>query len=126
MDSDAPSRAKLTEDERLQHERALAAELFPVDWAAALGMTGRKGNARRARLRHAAVYEMRMRPLREAGANCLSCRHRAKVQGIGQTCEIDSDFDGYAVIKDIAAGLCADWQARDGSGTQKDNPQGES
>lgn len=96
----------------LQAERDLAAKLYPAEWASASRMTGRKGQARRARLRQQAVYEMRLRPLREAGASCLTCANRTKVGGVGQTCDIDSDFHGYAVIKDPSTQLCTDWADR--------------
>jgi hypothetical protein len=94
--------AALAEEARLSAERALAAKMFPKEWAASLSVTGHKGQARRARLRKMAVYELALAPLRATGASCATCKHwkLIPVQREKQRhCEIESDFDGYAITK---------------------------
>lgn len=92
-----------SDEARLDRERALAAEMFPAEWAAALAMTGKRGNGRRAKLRQRAVAELVLRPLRAAGASCASCRHYRTTLALRREptrfCEIDSDWQGYAIRK---------------------------
>ena len=70
----------------------------------------RRRQAKRERDR--AVYEALLAPLKAAGASCGTCRNY-KVAPYDKTkriCEIDTDRDGYTVVK--ADGLCPHWATR--------------
>ena len=71
----------------------------------------RRRQAKRARDRSA--YEALLAPLKAAGASCGSCDHYAKApyDKTKHICEIDTDRDGYTVVK--ADGLCPHWTASD-------------
>lgn len=90
----------------------LAAAMFPAEWAAVEGATGRKARNRRRALRRRADHEAAMAPLRAAGRSCASCRNFEKgPPGIGgRICSADSDFQGYA--RAVATGLCPKWRDR--------------
>lgn len=113
LQSEGASR-EVDEEARLERERALAAEMFPREWAAALKVTGKRGNNRRANLRKRALNEQAMIPLRAKGATCATCRHRRRVAGIAEpVCDLDSDFHGYAIT--ALDRLCPDWSLRNGA-----------
>lgn len=58
------------------------------------------------RERNRAAYEADMAPLRAAGRSCSTCAHYGKCP-LGRHCELDSDFEGYVLVKPDY--LCPRW-----------------
>ena len=94
----------------LAERDALAAKIFPHEWARASSQTGRKASSERRRLRKAAAAEVIMAPLREAGARCGTCHAFGTHGGIKNACSTHSDWDGYETRK--PDDLCEYWRAR--------------
>lgn len=94
---------------------ALAARMFPDEWARVHALTGERARRQRHNLRRRALVAVQLRDLRERGASCATCRSlTGGVSGIkGPICDAHSDFHGYAIT--TLDGLCADWTARKAS-----------
>lgn len=96
----------------LEERNALAAEIFPVEWAKALTETGKRAVNKRRCLRNAAEAEVIMRPLRERGECCATCSSfdPNPTREIKNACLADSDFHGYAITQ--PENLCGLWKAK--------------
>jgi hypothetical protein len=99
----------------LEAQRALAAQLFPSEWARALTITGKRGGKMRAGLRHRAVAKVKIDELRATGASCANCSNRTstpwpKDQARRWACDLGSDFHGYQITQLDA--ICPDWSAK--------------
>ena len=70
---------------------------------------GEKRRRQAKRERDRAAYDLLMAPLRASGSVCGTCAHFAKApyDKTKHICEIDTDKDGYTVVK--ADGLCPHW-----------------
>lgn len=90
----------------------LASTIFPDRWARVASLTGRKGQEARRTLRRQAESEIILRPLRAAGASCGSCKFRGKHPHMRAqpTCDIHSDFHGYALT--TLDRLCVQYAAK--------------
>lgn len=71
---------------------------------------GRKAAKLRRRLQIQEAERAVAAPLRKAGHSCADCSNRTKVVGIGQTCDLDSDFHGYARVQ--MDHVCSRWRLR--------------
>lgn len=74
---------------------------------------GEKRRRKAKRERERIAYEAAMASLQAKGANCEGCKHRMRTPPgcSGKwACEIDSDFEGYTIIK--LDDLCPRWQQR--------------
>lgn len=93
----------------LEQQSALAAHHFPVQWRSAKRLTGEKGRKVRATWRKRAVAEAIMVELRKQNARCGNCANRGRFpdRPAQMTCDLDSDFHGYALT--TADGLCHRW-----------------
>lgn len=85
---------------------ALAAKMFPAEWARVANVTGAT-NARQ-KLRRRAEDAVKLRELRATGASCATCSSFQSASGmhlsIANYCAAESDFHGYVEAK--AGGLC--------------------
>lgn len=72
---------------------------------------GDKRRRQAKRERDRAAHEVLIAPLRDSGAACGSCKHFAVApyDRAKHICEIDTDHDGYTVVK--ASGLCLHYAA---------------
>jgi hypothetical protein len=93
----------------IEEQRALAAKMYPHEWARALCTTGMRGQKARAGLRKRAVEEAARDRLRCIGANCGNCAHRLRDPAMltGHFCDLDSDFHGYT--RTTLEALCSRW-----------------
>lgn len=58
-----------------------------------------------------AAYLRACSALREKGASCKSCEHVRRVAGLsGPSCDLDSDFHGYAIVQ--LGHVCPRWEAK--------------
>lgn len=100
-------------EQELDAQHALAASMFPQEWARALTVPGKRGSRQRASLRHRAVAEVRMRELRAIGSSCANCDNRVSTPWTDPArrwaCDLRSDFHGYQITQ--LDGLCPDWIA---------------
>lgn len=81
-----------------EDRNALAASMFPADWARMETMTGKRRSRMRATLRNRAVYQTALAAL-PAKARCGTCAHHGRFPTDPRmTCELDSDFHGYAIV----------------------------
>lgn len=88
---------------------ALAAQVFPREWAAAVTETGPRARNKRHGLRRRAEVALRLRELRAQGASCASCRAFARYpHGKGHVCDDGSSGGAYQMTS--ADNLCADWR----------------
>ena len=73
---------------------------------------GDKRRRQAKRERDRAAYDLLMEPLRASGAVCGTCQNYkvAPYDRAKHICEIDSDHDGYTVVK--AGGLCPHWASK--------------
>lgn len=95
---------------------ALAAKLFPREWAAVAMRLGasKKRNQLRKRAEEKAARDAAIAPHIAAGHCCGNCNEFEPYPGPGNKdrfiCAMDSDFRGYAIAR--ADGLCPLWRAR--------------
>ena len=87
---------------------ARAQAMFPDDWARMEAMTGKKRQRLKASLRHRADYAAGLADLPKQ-ASCGTCEHRERHFEIGDYCDLDSDFHGYAKVK--LTHRCPRWSA---------------
>lgn len=60
---------------------------------------GEKRRRKAKREREAAAYEAALAAVKATGATCSTCRHFGHMpQDKRRTCELDSDWEGYAVV----------------------------
>jgi hypothetical protein len=107
----------MTPDDAISKKDALAAQMFPKQWAAIQGKAN--GSKRRAALRKRVDFEIAMRELRARGASCASCQHMSKrnyfrTETEQFMCDIGSDFYGEQITQPRS--LCTSWKAREGEG----------
>lgn len=96
----------------LDERSALAAKIFPDEWARWYKVRGTTAQRQRQRLRKAAEIEVNvMRPLRAAGASCATCRSFKHRIDVGNYCSAESDFHGYVLAK--SKGLCPLWHKKE-------------
>jgi hypothetical protein len=115
------------ETDRLVHENALAARMYPVQWASMERLTGKRRSSRRATLRKRAVAEVRMAELRNSGSSCATCEHFRKASfgegGKGHVCDLYSDSEGY--VRANPDGICPDYSALLSALEAETNPEGD-
>jgi hypothetical protein len=90
---------------------ALAAQLFPKEWAAVAAKAG--ASKKRQQLRQRAEHVDAVNALRAKGASCASCvgfRPTPSAAGLkfAHHCTAESDFHGYVEAR--ADGLCRLWR----------------
>lgn len=71
---------------------------------------GRKAAKLRRRLQIQETERAVVASLRQKGHSCADCSNRTMVDGIGQTCDLDSDFYGYARVR--MDHVCSRWCPR--------------
>ena len=97
--------------ETLEERNALAAKMYPVEWARIVNKTGEQARRRRQNLRQHAKAAVQLAALRERGAKCENCDgFSRKEAGHKNVCLADTDFHGYAIVK--PDGLCLRWGER--------------
>ncbi|WP_370171384.1 hypothetical protein [Sphingobium abikonense] len=82
---------------------AAIAAAWPKDWAKA--NDARPGaSKRRNKLRKAWAAQQSFAAFKAANpnANCGNCAHRGNHYNIGDHCELQTDFYGYATIRDLS------------------------
>ena len=93
---------------RLERRNALAAELFPKEWAKAQEPGKSK---KRQQLRQAAEYQLIKRQREAEGHSCADCSARFKTAEGKHACGFDSDFHGDVIVK--LTDLCWRWYAKE-------------
>lgn len=97
-----------------ERQRALAAEMFPREWAVASQVAhSRRRHNRLKSLRERAIRAVALQPLQAEGKSCASCANFSKAPAglsIVHVCDADSDFHGYAEAK--PDGLCVWFRVR--------------
>lgn len=100
--------------------RALAAIMFPAEWAYAEILTGKRRNSRMATLRRRAKAQVVIAALIDAGHSCGDCRSFVRgPESMGRVCSAHSDFHGYQLAK--ADEICPDWTTSKHRPTQQEN-----
>lgn len=94
---------------------ALAARMFPREWAAVEHKVG--ASKKRQQLRQRAEQEVVWRKVKAEldakGATCGNCRHCSPypMSRNGElSCDLDTDFHGYAIVKPTH--VCARWSEK--------------
>lgn len=97
----------------LDERSALAALMFPQQWAAVAQLPG--ASKRRQQLRKRAEHAVALQALRGAGARCLTCRAFRRdpmFPGHGTWCDTHSDFHGYQAA--TGDDLCLSYREAEG------------
>lgn len=100
----------MSEPDDIEAQRALAAAMFPREWASASSVPGKRGGRMRAGLRKRAVAETIMAPIRAAGGMCGNCASRIRNPGMmkGLFCELGSGGGAYQTTAPDS--LCAEYE----------------
>lgn len=123
--SDAGHQA-MTDNPRPVEERdALAAKLFPREWAVVAKSSGRGAGKKRNKLRNQAEEKVRFDTLKAEGKSCASCggfERRQPYPGLkGAWCSMDSDWEGYTHAE--PGGLCLKWHPKEGHQAMRESEE---
>ena len=98
----------------LDERSALAAKMFPRQWAAAIALPGKGASKKRKQLRQRAARQVILDRMKADGKICVTCKHYEKYTGVGEKnrmhCSMHSDFEGYVFPE--PNDLCLQWSAK--------------